>query len=299
VDARSILSALRNGDHYTVVDAAAIPGTFSFFGRQGDRVARQGDTLAEGQPLALEVQADLPPGARTVLLRDGAVVSDSRERQLVYQANGDPSVYRVEVRLQHDDKTAVPWIVSNPIYVGGRVPIGPATEVPIVAPTDAMIPGDVVGRWSTERDRSSDAAFEHADAAGEPQLVFKYSLGPGLPASQFAALVGSIPSGALPRFDRLIFTASADRPLRMAVELRPAGRDNPPRWMRSVYLDRTPRAVTIVFDDMHATPGSIATRVPLNTIDALMFVIDTNNTAPGTRGEIRFNRIAFAAKRTG
>jgi hypothetical protein len=297
VDAASILSALRSAHHYTVVDAAAIPGTFSFVGRQGDRVAHQGDTLADGEPLTLEVHAGLPPGGRIVLLRDGVVVSESGEPQMVYQARGDRCVYRVEVRLQHDDDVPVPWIVSNPIYVGGRAAIGPAAEVPIVAATDAMLPGPGIGRWTTERDRSSDAALAHAAAAGERQLVFRYSLGPGLPTSQFAALVGSIPSGALPRYDRLTFTASADRPLRMAVELRPGGRDNPPRWTRSVYLDRTSRAVTIVFDDMRAIPGSVATRLPLNAIDALMFVIDTNNTAPGTHGEIRFSRIAFAAKR--
>src|SRR6185295_3204389 len=113
------------------------------------------------------------------------------------------SAYRVEVRLQRDDDASVPWIVSNPIYVGGRGAIGPATEAPIGAATEVMVPGDGVRRWTTERDRSSGAAFEHAGAGGERQLVFKYSLGPGLPAGQFAALVGAIPSGALSRFDRL------------------------------------------------------------------------------------------------
>jgi hypothetical protein len=299
VDAASILAALRSGHHYSVVDALAIPGTFSFVGRQRNRVARQGDTLAEGEPLALEIHADLPPGARIVLLRDGVVVSESRQRHLLYQASGDRAAYRVEVRLQPEEEASVPWVVSNPIYVGARTPIGPATEVPIGAATEVMVPGDSLRRWSTERDRSSDAVSEHAGAGSERQLVFRYSLGDGFPAAQFAALVGVIASGALSRFDRLTFTASADRPLRMAVELRPAGTDNPPRWMRSVYLDRTSRAVTIGFDDMRATTGSVTTRVPLNAIDALMFVIDTNNTVPGTRGEIRFSRIAFAAKRAG
>ena len=120
----------------------------------------------------------------------------------------------------------------------------------------------------------------------------RFELGSGRPLDQFAALVAAVPRG-LSRYDRVTFRAHASRPLRVAVTLRPAGSDNPPRWQRSVYLDHTPRTVTVFFDDMHATPA-FAAPVPLASIGALMFIIDTTNTKPGTSGEITLSEVAYS-----
>src|SRR5262249_39008503 len=115
----------------------------------------------------------------------------------------------------------------------------------------------------------------------------------GTPLDQFAALVGAVPRAALVPYRRLAFSARASRPLRVVVSLRPGGTSNPPRWIRSVYLDQTLRDVTIFFDDRRPSVSSASAQVPLDTIEALMFVIDTTNTKPGTRGEIAFSRVAL------
>ena len=92
--------------------------------------------------------------------------------------------------------------------------------------------------------------------------------------------------------DRITLRASASRPLRLSVELRASGDADPPRWQRSVYLDRTPRTVTILFSDLRPIAGSAAGPIPLPSIGALMLAIDANNTMPGTSGEISFSEIA-------
>jgi hypothetical protein len=167
-----------------------------------------------------------------------------------------------------------------------------AAAVSTTPATDIACAGNLVRRWGIERERSSEATVTQDGPAGACQLMFGYALGPGTPVDQFAALVGAIPRAALVPYDRLTFSARANRPLRMVVELRPGGADNPPRWIRSVYLDSSPRDVTVFFDDMRPTPPARG-RVPLDTIEALMFVVDTTNTKPGTRGEIAFGRIAL------
>jgi hypothetical protein len=146
--------------------------------------------------------------------------------------------------------------------------------------------------WGVESDHRSVATFSRDEPSGRSALVFRYELGPGHPVDQFAALVASVPHD-LSRYDRITFRALASRPLRLAVTLRPEGTNNPPRWHRSVYLDHTPRNVTVFFDDMRAVPRDVEGPVPLASIGALMFIIDTNNTTPGTSGEITLSEMAY------
>lgn len=159
----------------------------------------------------------------------------------------------------------------------------------------SMVPGPAIaavavalnllsGSWNVEHDRESTATFDGR--------TFRYMLGPGLPRAQFAALVAPI-EGGLASYSRITFTASADRPMRVNVDLRPAGANNPPRWRRSVYLDASPRSVAIRFEEMNPVPRTVVGAPPLDRIGALMFTIDTNNTRPATSGAITFSSIAL------
>jgi len=147
--------------------------------------------------------------------------------------------------------------------------------------------------WTIERDGTSMATISRGETDGERVLLFRYELGSGRPLAQFAALVAAVPRG-LARYDRITFRARASHPLRVAVTLRPAGNHNPPLWRRSVYLDNMIRTVTVFFDDMHVVPGNAAGPARLASIGALMFLVDTNNTKPGTSGEIVLSEMAYA-----
>jgi len=116
-------------------------------------------------------------------------------------------------------------------------------------------------------------------------MTLRFRLGGGRATDQFAALVGAI-AGGLAAYESVTFSAHADHPMRVAVQLRPAGRNNPPRWQRSVYLDQSPRTITVLFADLRPVPRTAPAAVPLPAIDAIMFVVDTNNTAPGTAGVV-------------
>jgi hypothetical protein len=142
--------------------------------------------------------------------------------------------------------------------------------------------------WLVEHDATSAA---QPLRAADHELTFRFALGTGSARAQFAALVAPM-AGGLAAFSRVTFTARATRPMRINVDLRPAGTNNPPRWRRSVYLDQSPRTVTASFDDMRPIGGG-AGSVPLAAIGALMFVVDTNNTRPGTAGEVTFAAIAL------
>ena len=122
-------------------------------------------------------------------------------------------------------------------------------------------------------------------------MTLAFAIGSGPARAQFAAVVTPIPAG-LTAFSRVSFAAHASRPMRINVDLRPAGTHDPPRWRRSIYLDRTPRTVTVPFDDMRPIGGGSGP-APLASIGALMFVVDTNNTRPGTSGEVTLTGVVL------
>jgi hypothetical protein len=150
---------------------------------------------------------------------------------------------------------------------------------------------DVILSWHAEHDRASTAVVSGVDAATQ---TLRYQLGGGRAADQFAALVGAV-AGGLAAYRSVTFTGRAGGPMRIAVQLRPAGGNNPPRWQRSVYLDQTPRTITIDFADLRPVPGTVTAQVPLASIDAVMFVVDTNNTTPGTGGVVTIGALVWTA----
>ena len=279
-DGRALVAALRAGHHYSSVDALAVGARFDFTATQTGRVAHEGDLLPAGAPVAFEARVDAPPGAELILLKNGSAVAESRASRLTFTAGDDPAAYRIEARLPAGRSSqSVPWIVSNPIYVG--IPAAAVENAPQPAGSGRALHAF----WAVERDDASRANVDRDPATvGGEGFLLRYALGQGPPADQFVAMVA--PVDGLAAYGALTVTARASRPMRVGVQLRPAGRDNPPRWQRSVYLDRSTRTVTVRFDDMHPVPRSVSGPAPLPTIGAILFVIDTNNTSPGSSGEI-------------
>jgi hypothetical protein len=97
----------------------------------------------------------------------------------------------------------------------------------------------------------------------------------------------------MPSYDRLMFSARADKPMRLWVQLSrqvPSGNQH---WRRSVYLDSDEREIVVPFLDMRAV-GDAPPVVPLDTVKAFQFVIDQTNTPLGASGRVWFDDIRYA-----
>ena len=126
-----------------------------------------------------------------------------------------------------------------------------------------------------------DRARDNIDPKFHKRLHFVWQLAGGSRSSQYTALVTRLDGAKLRVFNQLAFRASASRPMRLSVQLRvPDGR----RWQRSVYLDETPREIIVPIEEMTSVAGG-GRRAHIERADALLFVVDTVNTPPGTAGE--------------
>jgi hypothetical protein len=281
-DAQSIVYALRNGRVSTTMSALATPASFTFAAWSGAAATRQGGALPLEHGVMLRASANIPPGGSLVLLKNGKVVQEEQSQTIRF-ATDQPGIFRVEARLPGASGAhAMPWILSNPIYVGVR----PQEPVDSPAPLTDATPFPAWADWQIEHDLSSTGTTTTvATGAAPPQRRFQFRLADGGATSPFVAMVTSVVD-VLHDADRLRFSIRASRPLRVSVQVRLKGRAVDRRWARSVYAEPAARIVTVSLADMRV--AGTGERAPLDRsqIDSLLFVIDTVNNRPGDEGTI-------------
>jgi hypothetical protein len=110
--------AIRSGDFFNCIRGAGEPERFEFSARHGFQEFPSGSDAPASSNLHVEVQA-AKQAMRLVLKKDGAalreIVGDHMDLE-----NAGAGVYRVEVFLVGHPllQANVPWILSNPIFVG-------------------------------------------------------------------------------------------------------------------------------------------------------------------------------------
>jgi hypothetical protein len=58
-------------------------------------------------------------------------------------------------------------------------------------------------------------------------------------------------------------------------------------WAQSIYLDPSPRDVTVVFDEMAPVGATRTATPPADRIHSLVLAVDLTNSQPGATGEVR------------
>ena len=290
-DAVRVMEAVRNGRLYTVIDAWASPAAFEFTATNAKGMARSGEALAVGGPVSLRVRSNAPAGFLTTVWRGSEpLVRDKAERDFTVDAGEDPAVYRVEIRAQ-DRPERPPWIISNPIYVrGDETEVTPAVR-PAAARQWPLFDGHSTAGWTRENDSTSVAAIDAVQMVNGTELRFRYGLSGGSVVGQYAGAAIEIARG-LGAYERLVFTARAEQPMRISVQVRAEFAGAPSkRWQRSVYLDPTESEHTVSFADMDPVGTTDTDRVIPESTRAIMFIVDTTNTMPGASGRIWFKNV--------
>lgn len=144
--------------------------------------------------------------------------------------------------------------------------------------------------WHVENSARSRGALDVVPAVGGTQLLLRYALGGTEDEGPFVALAMAVSEG-LARYDRLIFTAQSSRPTRIRVQLRVPGGTQGRNWYRSVYIDETPRTVTVAFNDMRSLESATSGEPVLADVRDVLFVVDTINTRPGVNGQLWLDEV--------
>jgi hypothetical protein len=270
VDARGLMTAIRQGSVFTVIDAIATPAFFAVNKEQG------GDSI---------VRYAIPQNADLIMVRQGrdsAPLQESPAGQYRVRRDQTAAAVRFEVRVPGSPGTPpVPWLVSNPI--GGAAPIpepsssetGDGVFAPIAAGAS----------WHVEKDPESIARTNGTGGA----VRLDYTLASGSRQSQFAAAVTDF-AGPPPSFRALVFSVAAARPGRVSVQLRypSAGGE---RWAKSVYVDQNRREVRVPIERMLPADFQKGPIPDPSTARSLLFVVDLTNARPGDSNSIAIDDV--------
>lgn len=290
-DAELVLNAIRAGRVASVVDGLATGAWLEFSGTSGRHRAEQGSVLPLDGPVTLTARGPALAGARLRLLRDGReIASQDAVAPLLEQAPSEPGTYRVEVAVSTPRGASVPWLVSNPVYVGlesKAVPAPgttgrPGRGVPIYADDDGR-------EWTIERSARADGRIQAVKAVGGMQLAVRFALGGTQAEHPYVAAGRRVPAPV--DVASVTFSGRASRPMRISVQLRASDGGAGRRWMRSVYLDESTRRVSLPLGAF--TPAEDGTPLDLAAIDAVLFVVDNVHTALGSNGQFWLDEIAF------
>jgi len=282
-DAKSVVDAIRAGRLHTVVTGLAAPSAFEFTATNARGTASEGGALPPDGPVTLRVRGNAPDEFVTAFFDGSRAIAEHTGSDVSVTVPGPSGLYRAEIRAAGG---APVWIVSNPVFV--RPP--PADRQPARGARTAgtaIFDGGDASAWRVEVSETSTASLTRAPAGEGAALVFRYTLGGGVPAGQFAALVVETRDGVAP-YDRATLRAWGDRPMRVSVQARVAvSASVDEAWGDSVYLDPTTREVTLFFDEMASRGATRTASPPVDRIHSLVLAVDLTNAHPGTSGEVR------------
>ena len=107
---KQIFDALKQGQFYSAIDAAAQAEGFRFW-------------AADGESHTLHIQLPLSISKETHLIFNGQSILQSPDDTIEFQVENS-GVYRVEVYLKERSplNKRIPWILSNPIFVKEKTP---------------------------------------------------------------------------------------------------------------------------------------------------------------------------------
>jgi len=293
-DAQLVLGGIREGRVFTSIDGLTRLAAFEARASSGQGVARPGEYLDIEGVVAIDAAISAPPGTTLTVLRDGEPLYETRERALRLDVGTTPGAYRIEAHLPPRLATAsVPWLLTNPIYVGLRVAHAQsqASVVPVPAESRSAI---ATLPWQAEASQGS-ASTLRASALddGTPSLDWQFIIAEGVPRSQYAAMRFPI-AGGLAGYDRVQLRAQGDEPRRVWAQLRAPGPPDGERWGLTFYLDQTLRSIDLRFEDFRPIDRASSARPPLDRVDSLLLVIDTVNTLPGASGSISITDLWLA-----
>jgi hypothetical protein len=293
-DADLVLSGIREGRVFTSIDGLAGLAAFEARASSGQGIARPGEYLDIGGPVAIDAMVAAPAGTTLAVVRDGERVYETRQPALRLDVGTTPGAYRIEAHLPTArPTTSVPWLLTNPIYVGLKAAHAgarvSAAERPVTSRSAVA-----TGAWVAEASPGSASALRARTLnGGTPALEWQFTIAGGPRAAQYAAMQFPI-EGGLAEHDRLQLRARSDEPRRVWAQLRGPGQKEGERWGTSFYIDDTLRSIELHFADFRPLGPVSSARAPLDRVDSLLLVVDTVNTVPGASGRIAITDLWLA-----
>ncbi|MCP5104124.1 MAG: hypothetical protein GY950_12130 [bacterium] len=292
-DTAVIVSALRKGNFFNVIEAIGSANGFEavFLGASGERVEMGGRTAEESGRLILELPFEFE--TEVVVKRDGKRfrgITKNKPGKLEIAVT-ERGVYVVEVYAAGNKFDTLPWILSNPFFIGsgGENPVGKTGEVEI--PTGKPFATEK-GFFIVETNPGSEGAVTYGVSEAEELVTeFTFKLGKdSVSGRDFWSVLAARGRFDFSGFKGIMFEARSDKRRRFWVEFR-TGKKGAESWYRHSFLvENEWKRFYIPFERFHVIFGE-AKAPDLSDIGSIFFSINNANAYEGTAGKMDLKKV--------
>jgi hypothetical protein len=288
--AGTIISALKRGRFFNCIEAITPANGFeTFFLTDADEIVEMGGAAPEGSgriiiKLPFEFATDI------LIKKDGRIfrkIEENVRKNLDIEVS-EPGVYRLEIYAHENKFSDLPWITTNPFFVGKRqnIPVQPA-------PAPKKIVVNRTDFFKIEKDAESEGSpITDRPDSGERLGGFSFRL-PRQPQNRdFWVALARRQQFDFSDYEGVIFEARSEPGARFWLEFR-TGADGQQTWYRHSSLAGTQwKTIYIPFDKFHPYSGE---EVPPDTskIFALFFSINNQIAYPGASGTLYLKNIGL------
>ncbi|MCK4835449.1 MAG: CIA30 family protein [Candidatus Aminicenantes bacterium] len=290
ISASIIISALKKGQFFNVVEAIAPANGFEtqFITSNGNIMEMGEKTNSTSGKIILK----LPFNFKTniVVKKNGRFFNQILKNRKKYREIkvSEPGVYRTEIFLSQKTFNHIPWIITNPYFIGERrrkpLPKSPSIKKILMNQKDF---------FSLESNPLSTGIINSRKSEeGEWITSFKYELKKESQKKDFWAAMARRNQFNFSSYNGFIFQARSAYRTGFWVEFRTRDQNLESWYRHSFVTDKSWSKYQIPFDKFHLIEGS-EKKPNLSKIDSIFISINNAIAYPGARGTLELKNIGL------
>ena len=289
--AAAIISAMRRGNFFNVIESLAPANGFENYYHQKDGrlVDMGGDAQTTGGNLIFKLPFNFTTAI--VVKKDGKIFKtiSANIRQQLSIPISLAGVYRAEISLASGRFKKLPWIVTNPIFIAQ-----PAVENELPENAASIILAARENYFQVEKNNRSSAAVQWNSQGDSPPVTsFKFTLQPETSTQvDFWAALAHREKLDGSNYQGFFFEVRGSGQMRFWLQVRTGIGQGEATYQHSFLVKEQWGKIAIPFSSFHRLYGQPASPDPAH-INAFFFLIDNGNAFPGTQGEIFFRQIGL------
>jgi len=284
----AVISSLRKGNFFNVIEGIAPANGFEAFFIEkdsGKRIEMGGLSKEKQGKLVILLPFDFE--TESIVVKNG-IKSDHKANKQKKQLEIDvkePGVYRIEVYVPGNTFDELPWIMTNPFFVGVEAPL-PLSPVKDEIVLKRPLP-DAQDTFIVEKNSRSQGTIDYETTAeGEKITHFTFKLVKESPGDQnFWSVMALRKRYDFTTNEGFVFEARSDKKRQFWMEFR-TGEGDAEIWYRHSFLvDQEWKKFHIPFKKFRVIYGEKESPT-LSEVNSIFFSINNANAYPGTEGEI-------------
>lgn len=271
ISAKMIVDSIRKGNYFSVIEAISSANGFetTFIDKNGNKF----DTGSTIQTIDGEIFFKLPFDFNTDILikKDGEIykeIKNNYKKELRIKIDGS-GVYRSEIFVSDNTFRKLPWILTNPFFIGRRVKVLKKISVPELKQNIKLDKN----LFKIEKNNNSNATLHTIKNDTDSFFKINFDLKKEKDKKDFWVALAKRKKMDFSGYSGIVFKTKSDKKRRFWVELRSEAGEKKLSYRHSFLADLEWKKIFIPFDKFNIIDSKFI-KIDLSKINALFFAIN-------------------------